>query len=116
MRSALSGGDARGKTRERTRCSVMLTIHDGLPSCAGPYLPASENQLLLSVARRTSPSSTDPSEPPALHLPLTPRIAALAASAVALLVYLLTMNRSIGTMDSGEIAAATCTLGIMHPT
>lgn len=39
-----------------------------------------------------------------------------AAGLAVLLPYLLTMNRTIGVVDSGELAACAYTLGIPHPT
>ncbi len=41
---------------------------------------------------------------------------AVGVGAIALLVYLLTMNRTIGFIDKGELLAAASTLGIPHPT
>ncbi len=45
-----------------------------------------------------------------------PRLAALAVTLVALVVYLLTMNRTFGFIDKGELVAVASTLGIAHPT
>lgn len=42
--------------------------------------------------------------------------ASITAALIAAIVYMLTMQRSIGYLDSGEVAAAASTLGIMHPT
>jgi MFS family permease len=61
-------------------------------------------------------SQKDPSAAPFSPSWLTPRIAALGASIVALLLYLVTMNRTIGFIDKGEMAAVSSTLGIAHPT
>jgi hypothetical protein len=47
---------------------------------------------------------------------VTPGRAAAGAGVIAAVIYLMTMNRTIGFMDSGEVAAAASTLGIMHPT
>jgi hypothetical protein len=44
------------------------------------------------------------------------RLAALAVFALAAPVYLMTMNRTIGFVDRGELAAVATTLGIAHPT
>jgi len=41
---------------------------------------------------------------------------AIATSIIALTVYLITMNRTIGFIDKGELLAAASTLGIPHPT
>ncbi len=41
---------------------------------------------------------------------------AIFVSIVAFVNYLLTMSRSVGVTDSGELAAVACTLGIAHPT
>ena len=43
-------------------------------------------------------------------------LAALAAFALAAPVYLATMNRTVGFVDRGELAAVATTLGIAHPT
>lgn len=48
--------------------------------------------------------------------PLTVRRVAIGASLVALGLYLVTMNRTIGFIDKGELLAAASTLGIPHPT
>jgi hypothetical protein len=48
-----------------------------------------------------------------------PRSALLGASLATLVtgtLYLLTMNRTYGFIDSGELAAVATTLGIAHPT
>lgn len=47
---------------------------------------------------------------------LSPRIVALITAIVVSLLCLLTMNRTFGFIDSGEMAAAGSTLGIPHPT
>lgn len=39
-----------------------------------------------------------------------------AAAAVAFVIYALTMNRTYGFIDKGELAAVATTLGIAHPT
>ena len=53
-------------------------------------------------------------------MPLAPATrlgrAASAAFAVTLVAYLATMNRTVGFIDRGELAATACTLGIPHPT
>jgi len=46
----------------------------------------------------------------------SPRLAALGSAVIAGAIYLATMNRTLGFLDSGEVAAAAATLGIMHPT
>lgn len=47
---------------------------------------------------------------------VTPGRIALAASAIAFVVYFLTMNRTFGFIDKGELVAVASTLGISHPT
>src|SRR6476646_5479489 len=42
--------------------------------------------------------------------------AAGVAFALTLVVYLVTMNRTIGFIDRGELAATAYTLGVPHPT
>lgn len=44
------------------------------------------------------------------------RHVAIAASAVALAVYAITMNTSFGFIDKGELSSVASTLGIAHPT
>ena len=44
------------------------------------------------------------------------RLAAAGVFAITAPLYLLTMNRTIGFIDRGELAAVACTLGIAHPT
>jgi len=46
----------------------------------------------------------------------SPSMAGLLLSAVVLLVYVRTMIPGVGFIDSGELAAVACTLGIAHPT
>ncbi len=48
--------------------------------------------------------------------PITIGRVAIGASVIALAFYLLTMNRTIGFIDKGELLAAASTLGIPHPT
>jgi hypothetical protein len=68
----------------------------------------------------TEPATASPPETATRHADrrpsLGPRSAAALAAIIASTVYLLTMNRTIGFLDSGEVAAAAATLGIMHPT
>jgi len=45
-----------------------------------------------------------------------PLHAAIAAGAVLFVVYLITMNRTLGFIDKGELAAVAATLGVAHPT
>lgn len=47
---------------------------------------------------------------------LRPIHAALASGTVLLVVYLLTMNRTLGFIDKGELATVASTLGVAHPT
>jgi len=47
---------------------------------------------------------------------ITPGRAAAAASAIAAILYLLTMSSTFGFIDEGELAAVASTLGIAHPT
>jgi hypothetical protein len=47
---------------------------------------------------------------------LTPKRGALIASVIAFVVYLLTMNRTFGFIDKGELVAVASTGGISHPT
>lgn len=47
---------------------------------------------------------------------ITPRRVAAAVSAISLILYLMTMNRTFGFVDKGEMVAAASTLGIPHPT
>lgn len=42
--------------------------------------------------------------------------AGIGAGTIAGIVYLMTMHRAVGFVDSGEVAAVASTLGIMHPT
>lgn len=48
--------------------------------------------------------------------PVTIGRVAIGVSIIALVFYLLTMNRTIGFIDKGELLAAASTLGIPHPT
>jgi len=47
---------------------------------------------------------------------VTPRVVAAVVALVAAIPYLMTMNRTFGFVDKGEMAAAAATLGIPHPT
>jgi hypothetical protein len=47
---------------------------------------------------------------------LTPRWSALLVSVTAFGVYLTTLAPTVGFIDSGELAAVACTLGVAHPT
>ncbi|MBI4536164.1 MAG: DUF2723 domain-containing protein [Ignavibacteriae bacterium] len=47
---------------------------------------------------------------------LNPRLHAAASALVAFLVYLKTLAPTVSFIDSGELAAVACTLGVAHPT
>src|SRR5580765_3186371 len=51
---------------------------------------------------------------PGSNRPLT--LASLGVFGAAASIYLLTMSRSVGFIDRGELAAVATTLGIAHPT
>ena len=53
---------------------------------------------------------------PARAKPRPGALVALGTFVVALPIYLCTMNRSVGFMDRGEMAAAAATWGIPHAT
>ena len=48
--------------------------------------------------------------------PITPARVAAAVALLAALLYLVTMNRTFGFIDKGELVAVASTLGIAHPT
>jgi hypothetical protein len=45
-----------------------------------------------------------------------PRLVGLVIAGMCLVVYLLTLSRTVGFIDGGELAAVACTLGVAHPT
>jgi hypothetical protein len=45
-----------------------------------------------------------------------PSLLALVIAGICLAVYLLTLSPTVGFIDSGELAAVACTLGVAHPT
>jgi len=45
-----------------------------------------------------------------------PHLLAPAIAGICLAVYLLTLSPTVGFIDSGELAAVACTLGVAHPT
>jgi len=45
-----------------------------------------------------------------------PRLIGLMIAGFCLVVYLLTLSPTVGFIDSGELAAVACTLGVAHPT
>jgi len=45
-----------------------------------------------------------------------PRLLAPVIAGICLAVYLLTLSPTVGFIDSGELAAVACTLGVAHPT
>jgi hypothetical protein len=47
---------------------------------------------------------------------ITPRRAALIVAILSFILYILTMNRTFGFVDKGELVAVGSTLGIAHPT
>ncbi len=47
---------------------------------------------------------------------ITPSRVALVAGIIALVLYLMTVNRTFGFIDKGELVAVASTLGIAHPT
>jgi hypothetical protein len=67
-----------------------------------------DRDVLPPSPARPAPSGTGSSRPLAL--------ASLGVFAVASCVYLITMSRSVGFIDRGELAAVATTLGIAHPT
>ena len=67
-----------------------------------------DRDVLSPSPTRPAPGGTGSSRPLAL--------ASLGVFAVASCVYVVTMSRSVGFIDRGELAAVATTLGIAHPT
>ena len=74
----------------------------------------------MSRASSSSPATHEPQQPVTSPLPatgpITPARVAAAVALLAALLYLVTMNRTFGFIDKGELVAVASTLGIAHPT
>ncbi|MDB5032974.1 MAG: hypothetical protein JWQ98_215 [Chlorobi bacterium] len=69
----------------------------------------------MSREQATSPAErTDPAV--RTIQPHLLRWTAVAVAAVAFIIYLITMNRTFGFIDKGELVAVASTLGVAHPT